>query len=300
MMRTLPRQERVARWVLISIAIALASWGLFEFIHDDYRPPNEPTDPYGIEAKRVAHSIKLPDSVPTASYYPWWLGQDRYFEFLCKHEAGEWVFKTVDNVEGVFQMRPREKATTEEFESRFAMEDPYGYTDWEARHVATLFVGPPRAIFHYLESTLPPSRTLWRFDRPLVHSQGTYWTYYGYVGTQDKKSPMQVEGVDRRRSRYGFTWRGIRRPHDRELGIAGGELIVVDLDTNEVLGIRRGFVRTGRVRNVPGGVHWEFAPGCMILHRPSDGKLVSKDIDFVYWFVSKVLLPKRERLNTGG
>ena len=35
------------------------------------------------------------------------------------------------------------------------------------------------------------------------------------------------------RARYGFTWRGIKRPHDRELGIAGGELIVIDLQTTK-------------------------------------------------------------------
>jgi hypothetical protein len=299
-MKALPRQERIARWALFSIAIALASWGLFEFIHDDYLPPKEPSDPYDIEAKRFAHSIKLPDSVPTASYYPWWLGQDRYFEFLCKHEAGEWVFRTVDNVEGVFQMRPRQVATTEEFEDRFAMEDPYGYTRWEADGVATLFVDPPRAKFSFLESTLSPTRAIGRLTRKVVRGSGSLWRYSGYIGVRDRQEPMQGDSIDRRQSRYGFTWRGIRRPHDRELGIAGGELIVMDLDTGEVLGVRRGFVRTGKVRDTPDGVQWEFAPGCMILRRPFDGKVVSKDHDFVYWFVSKVLTPRDSSATRGG
>ena len=35
-----------------------------------------------------------------------------------------------------------------------------------------------------------------------------------------------------------YVWRGITRPHDREMGIAGGELIVLDLQTNEVLGVQ--------------------------------------------------------------
>ena len=50
----------MARWILLPIAIGLVGWVLFEFIHDDYRPPKEPTDAYDIEAKRVAHAIKLP------------------------------------------------------------------------------------------------------------------------------------------------------------------------------------------------------------------------------------------------
>ena len=44
-------------------------------------------------------------------------------------------------------------------------------------------------------------------------------------------------------SRFGFLWRGINRPNDRELGIAGGELIVLELATFKVLGVKRGFAR---------------------------------------------------------
>ena len=29
---------------------------------------------------------------------------------------------------------------------------------------------------------------------------------------------------------------GLSRPYDREMGIAGGELIILDLETNEVIG----------------------------------------------------------------
>jgi hypothetical protein len=31
-----------------------------------------------------------------------------FFDELCKKEAGEFIYKTVENVEGVFQMRPRD------------------------------------------------------------------------------------------------------------------------------------------------------------------------------------------------
>jgi hypothetical protein len=66
-----------------------------------------------------------------------------------------------------------------------------------------------------------------------------YALYFG----NDKKSKKSIRVLysERLVSRYGYTWRGISRPHDRELGVAGGELIVVDLQTNEVLGLRRGF-----------------------------------------------------------
>ena len=64
------------------------------------------------------------------------------------------------------------------------------------------------------------------------------------------------------KSRYGYTWRGIKRPHDRELGIAGSELIIFDLQSNEILAVRRGFVRSGGVRNNLTGVGWLTAPSC--------------------------------------
>lgn len=47
------------------------------------------------------------------------------------------------------------------------------------------------------------------------------------------------------KSQYGIVWRGISRPLDREMGIAGGEVLVLDLKTNEILGVHRGFALVG-------------------------------------------------------
>jgi hypothetical protein len=52
--------------------------------------------------------------------------------------------------------------------------------------------------------------------------------------------------VDQLQSEYGVVWRGISRPYDREMGIAGGELIVLHLHTNEILAVHRGFAMVGR------------------------------------------------------
>jgi hypothetical protein len=130
-------------------------------------------------------------------------------------------------------MRPRERATDYMQEHLYAMEDPYGYTDWEAERPQTVFVSPPWRVYSYVEASLSPSVS------PKVPG-ARYRRYSGYV--QDR-SPMIEEHVIELKSRYGYTWRGISRPHDRELGIAGGELIVLDLQSNEVLGVRRGFIR---------------------------------------------------------
>jgi hypothetical protein len=110
--------------------------------------------------------------------------------------------------------------------------------------------------------------------------------YFGYDDRNTKS--LKKEYDSKPKSRYGYTWRGIKRPHDRENAIAGGELIVLDLQTNEVLGIRRGFIISGNVRNVKSGIQWEIGTVCP---RLTDRPGWPKDFDFTYWFVSKVLKP---------
>jgi hypothetical protein len=234
-------------------------------------------NPLATEEGAFAQSITIPNPVQTESSYKAGMTPEEYFDHLCKTEAGEFIYKTVENVDGLYMMRPRERASDYMQEHLYALEDPYGYTDWEARDPATVFVDPPWRTYSYLEVPSSASTSL--------KAQGmSYRRYSGYV---QGKSPMVEEQVTELKSRYGYTWRGISRPHDREFGIAGGELIVLDLQTKEVLGVRRGFIRTGSVRNLT-GVWWLSGQVCPIV-RPD--KRSQKDGDFTYWFLSKVLRP---------
>ena len=101
---------------------------------------------------------------------------------------------------------------------------------------------------------------------------------------------MKEESVASLKSRYGYTWRGINRPYDRELGIAGGELIVMDLQSNTVLAARRGFIRSGDVRNLT-GIWWIGGYTCP----KSRDKHIS-----TYEFISKVLKPTSSSRSEGG
>ena len=84
---------------------------------------------------RFAQAIKIPNPVPEDSGYRWWMRPRDYFKHLCENEAGEFIFKTVDNVEGVMQIRPRETGIEDadskgsKYRHLYAMEDPYGH--WE-------------------------------------------------------------------------------------------------------------------------------------------------------------------------
>ena len=102
---------------------------------------------------------------------------------------------------------------------------------------------------------------------------------------------MTIEEVLTVKSQYGYTWRGVKRLHDRELGIVGGELIVMDLQSNEVLAVRRGYIRSGDVRNNLTGVWWLGGHVCPAYKHANA---------YTYEFLSKVLKPNSVTASEGG
>jgi hypothetical protein len=67
----------------------------------------KPYDPLATEEGRFAHALKLPPphDKPEDVYRPGMSGEE-YFKALCAVEAGEWVFKSVERVEGIVFPRP--------------------------------------------------------------------------------------------------------------------------------------------------------------------------------------------------
>ena len=219
----------------------------------------KPADPLATEEGRFAHSIKIPNPVPEDSGYKPGMTPEQYFDHLCKTEAGEFIYKTVENVEGLYMMRPRKEATDDELSHLYALEDPYGYENWEATEPGPVFVHPNG--FKFLEMPITDRQEpLWRKEYihpsvmapplPGVKTQ----RYFGYDGRNLKS--LEKEYDVESKSRHGYTSRGITRPHDRELGIAGSELIVLDLQSSEVLAVRRAYIRSGDVRNKLTGIWW--------------------------------------------
>ncbi len=249
--------------------------------------------------------IKWPDA-PKEPAYKVGMTPFEYWLALCKAEAGEFIYKTVKDVTSIYQVRPRAREPEYALGDRYALEDPYGYVEGESSDrtkIPWLFVGPgwtsamspgsypvletpalpndPRAGLtkYYPASIVEPVPV----DRP-------YQKYAGYDGRN--RRTMQIEYIERVDSRYGWTWRGISRPRDRDLAIAGGELAVVDLYTGEILGLRRGFIVGAAAAGTR--VNWFFGNVCPEYSRmPGIGKIRKrdKDIDFSLWFIDKVLLP---------
>lgn len=244
---------------------------------------------------------RFPEAHPDAVYKEG-MTPKQYFEHLCKLEAGEFIGRTVEGVEGIYLLRPRFEPNGLLLAQREAMEDPFSAVAWDGMWYSTFhraytlaardtseegeyrfvsersykFTEKPyleeKDVFgvrtHYKDDALfDPlldghreslgGRSQYRGDEKLRRATEKHGRYLRYVRNwpiKYKRSPggrhyaqngyLIEHRVDSLKSRYGVAWRGISRPRDREMGIGGGELYVIDLATNEIIAYRRGFVRT--------------------------------------------------------
>ena len=248
-----------------------------------------PTDPQQKAAYDYAHSLKLPDGVPKSKPFYFPLARLRalipgqpdvstqYFNHLCSTESGETIVKTVENVEGVFQMRPRGKVgdTPLDFD-RYAPEEPtgIGWSNDEGSddQVYQMYIQPMYGKYTFMERPSPDaSATLIRAVRDIgAHSppgetsghQTSIEIRPGMHHQFDLPWMVAYKTVKQRQARYGFTWRGIKRDLDRRYSIGAGEYLIVDMDTNEVLAVKRRFKQSGYDRNTNSHIWWGNARSC--------------------------------------
>jgi hypothetical protein len=233
---------------------------------DRHRLKRRPELEYWPSAGKVPPP-KWPEA-PKEAVYRKGMKPKEYFDALCKAEAGEFIFKIVDNVQGVYQVRPRLRAGTYELRDRHVMEDPYGYSGTDHSRLQDSLVQPPFGGYRFLETPnlANDAKTKYvRFYRgdPIPGRTTQYMVRQDNGNLRGVVVPYVVHamGVDTLFSGYGFTWRGIKRDRDRENSIAGGEFAVVELSTGEILGIRRGFAMT-RMRTATREPNWEIAAEC--------------------------------------
>jgi hypothetical protein len=201
----------------------------------------KPYDALATPEGRFAHSIELPAPYdkPKEVYKPGMNSAD-YFKALCEEEAGDFVFKTVEGVEGVLQMRPYQPEG-DRLGQFFAYEGIVGLDVAMYSTPQGDFVGDARSYYNFFE--VPVHRD----PRGLGYQ---YW--FPVVNTRTEGIPPSRQNVDLKYevqnrnapvAKYGYTQRGIRRANDVEYGIRGAELIVLDLQSHEPLGFRRVFRR---------------------------------------------------------
>lgn len=234
---------------------------------------------------RITHDLRLPEAVPRpvsfdfdkASWRTWRPNTPKvaaqYFDHLCRTEAGQWIFRTVRDVEGLYFARPQGRPTGDQLTDPDHLEMPWIQRifmlqgDGSAHHQGTWFIQPPLYNYRFVEQ--PRREVPWQsgIDTPYIRLFG--YTRQAALDQEGKptiyfkdKTPMQVIGIVKLTARYGYTWRGIRRPRDREHGIAGGEVLVYDLSTHEVLAVRRQFLIASKNPRGAGKAMWEVAAKC--------------------------------------
>jgi hypothetical protein len=231
----------------------------------------------------------------------------KYWEKLCRLEAGEFIYRVAENVEGVYLVRPvlvddirfGEFNAERLLRSRYLIEDRYSanmglflqYSNWMLSAADYRFVEMPVIEF---ARDYPEARTLYAAGKPIPEpfvvqienpvrwnakrrdiesagkrdillrrgGEGSYLRYTQdptprydehWFATTGKQKPLSNRYIEERtstvRSPYAVYWRNISRPQDREMGISGGEILVLDLRTNEILGLQRGFVLAAEPRD---------------------------------------------------
>lgn len=207
-------------------------------------------------------SAKLPPAPAQSTTYRTGMSAAEYWRALCNAEAGDFVYRKVANVDRLYVVRPKGLASDMELTDRYALEDPFTNTDiLHTEKPQDYLIQPSLGKYQVLESPHPTVRGRYvRYKRTgggsksiPVNKDGR-WIRVPYVVESEETTTVS--------SRYGYTWRGITREHDRELGIAGGELLVVDVLSGEVVGVRRGFALSGRVPNSPTGIWWLSVSRC--------------------------------------
>lgn len=199
----------------------------------------------------------------------------KYLAYLCETEAGTFIERTVDNVEGFYIMRLRDpRDLIDRMAAGDVPEEPYGHTNWEAQDPGTLFVNPPWSNYRFVEMPLLTGPTdpifapgyLRLSEYRMEGSEAWFVERFGY---QQSKRAMRSEAVTALRSKYGYTWSEASTRTQAYFHIHRGEWSVVDLSTGRVLARHIAFIRTRGGGTCPR----------------------SKSDTMVYDFVSSVLLP---------
>lgn len=174
----------------------------------------------------------------------------KYLAYLCRAEAGTFITRVVDNVEGFYLVRLRDpRDLTYRMERGDLPEEPYGHSDWEARNPGTFFINPPWRNYRFVETPLGAGPTAEGIAPPYLRLSGyrsaqqepSFVEQYGYAQSE---RAMHIEAASVLRSRYAYSWEETSTRALRYFGIHRGALRIVDLESGEVLATKVGFVRT--------------------------------------------------------
>jgi hypothetical protein len=188
------------------------------------------------------------------------------FEERCK-TAGEKIHKTVEGVDGIYLMKLRPSEIN--YGDQFKMDDPYGHDSggemylqmflhtFQHQSPKQLVAGfPPRFGYRYIEAQDPKDEQRYRYTGRIEQPSLTNEHY----SKDYKRFVLDKALAPGKRPRYGVTYNDISTHEEREYWIAGSSLKVIDLETNEVIGERIGYMMDWAQGSRAGGRSpWLFA-----------------------------------------
>ena len=174
------------------------------------------------------------------------------FQAYCQ-TAGVKIHRTVDGVEGVYLMKIR---TTYNLNNQYAMDDPYGNYGGSDDYIKTFLIGRKKngQLIGWWESRFEDPSDLpgYRFVEAIDPKDGKLYRFTAHIerpGLTDTRYVKDYvnfvvdrEPITQRTARYGVTYDDISTKEDRDYWIAGSSLRVLDLETNEVIAERIGYM----------------------------------------------------------
>ena len=174
------------------------------------------------------------------------------FRERCK-KAGVFIHRTVEDVEGVFLMKIRPKEIN--FGNQYLLDDPYGRDLGGDAYIKSFLRG------HFQHDTKPdknrpldaPTDPLgYEYVEAIDPSDGLRYRYTGSIVEPWQNDKSYLKGYTKfvlnrslsnsTRPRYGIAYDDISTREERDHWIAGSSLRVIDLQTNEVIAERIGYM----------------------------------------------------------
>lgn len=163
-----------------------------------------------------------------------------YVQELCAKNGGERIYRTVDNVEGVFQMKARNPDPEDQWRDQYGMVDPWG-ANADSDNLQDLVLDPlgNESRYVFVEQQPPfgsPPGPPFRRTR-IVAAPST-----SADGTADARGfRIEQRLVETIRSRYGFYFEDLSTTEMREQWISAGRLKIVEISTGELIAERIGY-----------------------------------------------------------
>lgn len=202
---------------------------------------------------------------------------EEMFAERCK-KSGEFIHRTVDDVEGVYllKVRPNRINYGQNSEDQFTLDDPYGSDSGGDSYIRFFLRGsnqygvvgspapgaPPRLGYAYVEALDIHDGKRHRYTGSVREYEALSSILIGGSGKKFKTTGFVIDKTLARGAapRYGVTYEDISTREERTYWIAGSSLKVIDLQTNEVIAERIGYMMDrGQGNNSGGRAPWLVA-----------------------------------------